>query len=139
MDGPSGYQITFSDVLTVGPAQSSDCTFPAGASLIPFATNPNPKFVAVSTGDMQAALNNLTFTALPGVGAGGVVTQGTFLYFRCNAALQVRTTTFNSGGNVVAVEVVNGLKVVEYDPGAYLVLLEVLGQGQVEYLVAGPV
>ena len=38
----------------------------------------------------------------------------------------------------VAVEPVNGTKIVEYDPGAYLVLVEVEGSGTVEYLVAGP-
>ena len=87
---------------------------------------------------MVLTVNNPSFAALPGVGAGGVVTQGTFLFIRTLGTMQVRTTTYNAGGNVTAVEVINGIKAVEFDPGAYLVLLEVQGSGQVEYFASGP-
>jgi hypothetical protein len=134
----SGNQLSFTGQLICGPGSSSDSTFPAGSTSIPFATNPDPKPASVSTGDQIVTVNNPSFAALPGIGSGGVVTQGTFLFIRTIGTMQVRTTTYNVAGNVVAVEVINGMKAVEYDPGAYLVLLEVQGSGQVEYFVSGP-
>jgi hypothetical protein len=133
-----GYQVALTGQLVAGPAGSSGNSFPAGSSQIPFATNPDPKPANVSTGDVQVNVSAQSYAALAGVGAGGAVTQGTLLFFRCNSPMQLRTTTYNSGGNVQAVEVVNGLKIVEFDQGAYLVLLEVIGSGPVEYFVSGP-
>lgn len=129
----TGYQIILTGQLVAAPASSGDNPFPAGSTIIPFVTNPNPKPVNVSTGDMQTTVNSGTFvTIVTGV------TQGTILFLRTASTMQVRTTTYNVSGNVVAVEVVNGLKLVEYDPGAYLVSLEVLGAGAIEYFVGGP-
>ena len=73
-------------------------TFPAGSTTIPFSTNPDPKPASASTGDQVVNVNNPSFAALPGVGAGGVVTQGTFLFIRTLGTMQVRTTTYNAGG-----------------------------------------
>jgi hypothetical protein len=134
----SNNQLSCTGTLVAGPGSSTDGTFPAGSTTIPFATNPDPKPASASTGDQVVNVNNPSFAALPGVGAGGVVTQGTFLFIRTLGTMQVRTTTYNVNGNVQAVEVINGFKAVEFDPGAYLVMLEVLGNGQVEYFVSGP-
>ncbi len=134
----SSNQLSFTGQLIAGPGSSTDGTFPAGSTSIPFATNPDPKPASVSTGDMVVTVNNPTFAALPGVGASGTVTQGTFMFLRTLGTMMVRTTTYNISGNIQAVEVINGLKAVEFDPGAYLVLLEVQGSGQVEFFVSGP-
>ena len=134
----SNNQHSFTGTLVCGPGASTDGTFPAGSTTIPFSTNPDPKPASVSTGDMVLTVNNPSFAALPGVGSGGVVQQGTFLFIRTLGTMQVRTTTYNVGGNVQAIEVINGIKAVEFDPGAYLVMLEVLGSGAVEYFVSGP-
>lgn len=128
-------QISFTGQLTCGPATSTEDTFPSGASFIPYATNPDPKPVQVNTGDMVANVSTDSFVALAGLGANQAVTQCTFLYLRSNTPMQVRTTDLN--GNK-AVETIKGLKVVEYDPNTYIVLIEVLGSGVVEYLAAGP-
>ena len=134
----SNNQLSFTGTLVCGPGTSTDGTFPAGSTAVPFSTNPDPKPASASTGDQVVNVNNPSFAALPGIGAGGVVTQGTFLFIRTLGTMQVRTTTYDLGGNVQAVEVINGVKAVEFDPGAYLVLLEVRGSGQIEYFVSGP-
>lgn len=133
-------QLDFAGTLRLDPDRvaDQDCV-PAGSTTIPYATSPAPKRVAVSTGDMQASVASPSaFVALPGVGGAGPVQEGTFLFLRTNCAMSIRTTTYNLAGNVLAVEVINGLKVIEPDPSAYLVLLEAMGTGIVEYLVAGP-
>ena len=113
---------------------------PAGATLIPFQTNPNPKVASASTGDMTITVDSpSSYVALPGIAASNSnVTQGTFLALVTDGPVLVRTTTYNAGGNVIAVEPVLGLKVVEYDPNAYLVLVEVQGAANVEYFASGP-
>lgn len=134
----SNNQLTFTGQLVCAPASSSDGGIPVGSTLIPFQTNPNPKPASASTGDMVVNVNNVSFAPLPGIGAGGVVTQGTFMYIRSQSTMTIRTTTYNIAGNVQAVETINGMKVVEFDPNAYLVLLEAQGSGQLEYFVSGP-
>ena len=133
-------QLSCTGTILLGPSSASEGGVPAGSTSIPFQTNPNPKNAAACTGDQVISVSSPgSYVALPGVAASNSnVTQGTFLFIRTTNLMMVRTTTYNVSGNVVAVEPVNGTKIVEYDPGAYLVLVEVEGSGTVEYLVAGP-
>lgn len=130
---PPSLQVSFTGTLSVAPASSGEGSIPAGASLIPYATNPDPKCLALSTGDQVANVSSPdSYVTLPL----GSITQVTFLFLRTAGTMSVRTTT--NGVGSPAVEVVNGMKVIEYDPGSYLTLLEVEGVGVVEYLAAGP-
>ena len=134
----SGNQLICQGVVACAPASSGDGGPPRGSTNIPFQTTPDPKDATVSTGDMSCNVNSpSSYTTLPGVGALGPVTQGTFLSLFTEGPMLVRTTTYNAGGNVIAVEPVSGMKIVEYDPAAYLVLVEVQGTGPVEYFASG--
>lgn len=119
--------------LAVAPAGSGEGGVPGGATTIPYQTNPNPKSVAVSTGDQvtNVATAADVFVTL----SMGGVTQGSFLFVIVSGTMTIRTT---QGGNTPAVEIISGMKVVEYDPGSPLTLLEASGSGVVEYLVTGP-
>jgi hypothetical protein len=133
----SNLQLLFQGSLVCGPAGSGEGGVPGGSTVIPYQTNPNPKCLAVSTGDMVAQVSSPgSYQQLRGVGDN--VTQATFLAMLTTAAMSVRVTTYNPAGNVQAVEVINGLKVSEFDPGAYLVKLEVMGTGTVEFFAGGP-
>ena len=130
---PPSLQIVFADNLVVGPAQSGEGGVPAGATTIPYQTNPSPKCVAVSTGDQVANVSSpSSFVTL----SMGGVTQGTFLFLRVTGTMTIRRTTNGTGSP--AVDTISGLLVVESDPGSYMTLLEAQGTGVVEYLVAGP-
>jgi hypothetical protein len=134
-----GIKLDFSGTLNCGPADVSDDESPGGSSNIPYQTSPAPKWLGSATGDMRMTVaSGGSFVPLPGVGPGGPVLQGAFLYLWTDGPMLVRTTTYNESGNVQAVEPVSGLKVVEFDPDHYLALLEVQGVGEVEYFVGGP-
>jgi len=119
--------------LAVAPASSGEGGVPGGATSIPYQTNPNPKCVSVSTGD-QVATVATSAAAYVTLSMGGV-TQGTFLFLIVTGTMTIRTT---QGEAPPAVEVICGMKVVEYDPGSPLTKLEASGSGVVEYLIAGP-
>jgi hypothetical protein len=133
----SSLQLVFQGSLICGPASSGEGGVPGGSTVIPYQTNQNPKCLAVTTGDVVVNVDSPgAYVALPGVGSN--VTQGTFLFMITSGTMTVRVTTYSAGGNVQAVETVNGLKVSEYDPTAYLVLLEAMGSGVVEFFAGGP-
>ena len=126
-------QLTCEGTVSCGPAPSSGGGIPRGATLIPFSTYPDPLCPAVQSGDQVAAVNSpSSFVTLPV----GPVTQGTFLVILTTTAMAVRTTTHGTADP--AVETICGLKVVQFDVASYLTLLEVQGEGVVEYFVGGP-
>ena len=124
--------------LTCDSSGVEDECFPSAATVVPIQTTPNPKQLGCSTGVMTLLISSVaSYVQLPGIGDAGVQ-QGTFLYVRTSTSMNVRTTTYNALGNVVAVEPVSGFKIVEYDPDFYLTKVEIEGSGTIEYLVAGP-
>lgn len=132
-------QVTLSGQLVASPASVSDSGFPSGVTSVAFNLFPAKKPINVDTGVMRPIVNSpASFVTLPGVGAGGPVTQGTTLYLRSSTPMQIRTTTaVPSAADVVAIETISGLKIVEYDAAHYLKLLEIQGSGPIEYYVSG--
>lgn len=135
---------TLSGNLYVQPSDASGA-FPAGATSIPLALSPSPKSLTVDSGVVKRNVASpAAFVALSGVGASDAVTQGSFLYVRTNAPMQLRMTFNNPAGGVttavvpVGSSIGGGLLVLEFDPTRYLTLLEAEGIGTIEYLVGGP-
>jgi hypothetical protein len=135
---------TLSGTLYVQPSDASGA-FPAGASSVPLSLSPSLKPLLVDSGmQKRNVASPLAFVALSGVGATDTVTQGTFLYLKTNAPMQVRMTFNNPAGGVtsavtnVGSSVGGGQIIQEFDPTRWLTLLEVEGSGTVEWLVGGP-
>lgn len=130
--------LDLSGALTAGPATGSG--FPAASFTVPLA------LIAGASSSFQVASGVLTqlyaspaaFVALGGVGPTAAVTQGQFLYLKCDAASVLRITTDDGSGGTAVVEVpVHGLVLIEFPALRPLELLEIKGTGKVEYLVCG--
>lgn len=123
--------------LMAGPTVANDgSTFPSGSTIIPLDFTPAQKTYQVTSGRQLIQINSpSTFATLPGIGAGGSVTQVSTLYLRTNSPFIFRATYQN--GAPQQLQYVYGLWIAEFDPSKPLVLLEVQGAGQVEYLAVG--
>lgn len=132
-------QLKLSGSLQAGPPTVTDGSFPATTVNAPISTKENPKTYQAATGVLRRTLNYVAFTDLGTVGAGAEVEQGTFLYFRSDAAVELRLTTDDGGGgNEVAILPVDGLCILEFDSTQFLKLLEMNGSATIEYFISGP-
>jgi len=130
--------IVLSGTLVKGPLGAGDCAFPAGTTTIPFSSYPIQKNAAASFSAAKQVDSPSAFAALDGVGTSETVTQGNFLFLRTTSPFQLRLTTkADSGPDVVAVIPVQGLAIIEFPTGNYLLLLEAKGSGTIEYVVSG--
>ena len=137
-------QISLDGTITSGPPTSvPPGATPAATDTIPLSTLATPKGWNVVTGpnSRNVASSFGTFSTLSGLGAADSVTQGTFLYLRASAPLQLRMTQANlaGGADIVSVHQVTGPLVQEFPDAGYLKLLEVSGTATVEWLVSGNV
>jgi len=133
-------QVSLSGVLTAGPTGSGDAVFPAATFQAPLGLlGGSAKQYGVATGILTRNLQSPSaFVTLDGVGTAATVTQGSFLYFKTDGAIDLRITTDDgSGGQDVVVVPVQGLLVMELPTNKPLELLEAQGSGKLEYLVAG--
>lgn len=133
-------QATLTATLIASPSVVTDSNFPSAVTNIAFNLNPPTKPFSVDTGAMRTTVNSPSaFVALGGIGSTSDVTQATTLYFRCAVQMLIRMTFQNPGGgsDIVSVEPINGVKLCEYPANGVLKLLEVQGQGQIEYYASG--
>lgn len=133
-------QVSLSGVLTAGPTGTGDAVFPAATFTTPLGLlNGTAKQFGVATGILTRNLNSTgAFVTLDGVGAAATVTQGSFLYFKADGAIDLRITTDDgAGGQDVVVVPVHGLAILEFSTTKPLELLEAQGAARLEYLVAG--
>ena len=78
------------------------------------------------------------FVALPGIGSGENVTNGEFLYLKCDSSLRVRITQLDPGvGTVVGERYVQGILILETSSDKAITLVEVKGSATVEYICTG--
>lgn len=124
--------------LIAAPASVSDQQFPSGTVNLTFGLNPNPKQYNVAFG---GALNlvNSSFTAIPGIGAAGEVTQVTTLYVRTAVPMKLQLTMADpdGGADIVSIVPVNGVLLLEFPSNGYVKALSVKGSGQFEFWAAG--
>jgi hypothetical protein len=123
--------VSLSGVVVVGPDGSSAYAFPSAETTIPLIAATSD--YAVSIDGLQVVASPTDYADAPGVGTGGTVTQGRFIYARSDAPLLVRLTT-TAGVAIVPIE---GLLILEFTADAPLTKLEVKGTGRLSYLVAG--
>jgi len=134
-------QISISGALEGGPPAGAE-TFPASKFLTPLSLRESAKQFGVATGVLTRNLQVAApaFATLDGVGPAATVTQGDFLYFKCDGQLVLRLTTDDGGGGQdVQTVPVHGLAVLEFPTTRPLELLEAQGTGKIEYLVSGPI
>ncbi len=134
-------QLSLEGSLSGGPQTVSDGGFPASVFQVSlgFADGLTKQF-GVASGVLTRQMNSSgAFVALSGVGASDAVTNGTALYFKCNADMSLEITTDDGvGGSVVAVLPMRGVLVLEVTDLKFIKLLRCKGVGPIEYLVAGP-
>ncbi len=130
--------ISLSGILVAGPSSGGD-VFPGSSFQVPLSFGDGSKQFGVATGILtQQIASPSAFHGLAGVGAGGVVTQGAFLYFKTRASMLLRLTVDDGAGGVeTSVVPVQGIFVLEFSTSRPLELLEVQGSGPVEYFVSG--
>jgi hypothetical protein len=130
--------LLFKGDIEVRPQQVSETSFPGGRADIILRLTPSPKPENVHTGVQLRDVNTLVYVVLSGLGSSDSVTQANFLYVRTNAPMLLRLT-FEDGASpdIVSVVPINGVYILEVDQNRYLKLLEVLGQGKIEWFVSG--
>ena len=131
-------QIKLSGSIVAGPASSSEGVFPGSTMDIPLSTKENPKGYQRATGILRRSVSVASPSWLDLGEPGNTVTQANFLYLRSDGPLSLRLTTDDGlGGDVVAVIVVQGLHITEFNQINYLKTLEVQGNATVEYFMSG--
>jgi hypothetical protein len=123
--------------LTLGASEVSDSSFPAGLLAVSLALAKGTKDAKVHAATVRALSSAGGYTSLRGVGSGEPVTKGTFLYLRTSAEMLVRFTTFDAGGDVLAVLPIFGVVILEFNEAKYLKLVEAQGSGTIELVVIG--
>ncbi len=126
--------------LQAGPPNAGESVFPGTTASIPINLSPNPKSWQHATGVLTRVVNvaSPSYLALDGVGATATVTECNLLYFRSGAPLILRITQTISGvGSVVTEHKVNGLFIWEPPEAEPITLLEVQGNGTIEYFAQG--
>jgi hypothetical protein len=131
------YVVTLQGSLFAGQPQASGTGFPSGMVNIGFELTPPNKVATCSMYQTPNLNSPSSFATLPGVGDGGTVTQGTFLYLKTANPMEVRVTQHSDSGDVVSTLYVEGVYVQEFPVGNYLKLLEAQGVGTIEYFVSG--
>lgn len=134
-----GLQVQVSGSLVAGPASISDAQFPAGSLNIPLALSCTPKAYAVATGNVVNVQSPSSFEAIPGIGAGGIVTLGSTLYVKTSQQVLMQLTNANPAGGAALVSVIPvvGLQVMEFPSNGSLTGLAFEGSGTIEYWVGG--
>jgi hypothetical protein len=135
-----GLQANLTALFQSGPGVVTDSQFPSGVTTIPFGLNPPQKQFNVDTGVMRSMVNSpSSYSALGGIGPASDVSQATTLIVRTQVQMLIRMTFANpaGGSDIVSVEPISGTKMCEYPANGYLKLLEVQGQGQLEYYACG--
>lgn len=124
-------------VIQAGPGDVVDQgTFPSDVASIPLSLVGAIKPYIVSTGVQLYNWNTTLFTALPGVGSAGPVTQAHTLYMRTVVYMKVRLTYQNDASPHITY--VLGMLLLEFDPGNNpVVLVEAIGAGQLQMLAVG--
>jgi hypothetical protein len=127
--------ITLEGTISMSPGCSGG--FPGGVSEIDFGSACGCPDIAaqVATGIQVRKLTAGSYLALD-VGTGKSVTKALFLYMRVQSGAKVRMTTVGSP-DVVGVSTLNGILIQQFPPGNELKLLEIDGNGSVEYLASG--
>jgi hypothetical protein len=123
--------------LTAGPP-AGNC-FPQSSTQFPFALQCSPMPYSVGGGALTRRVNSPTqFSCLSGVGPQDDVTNCTLFAWRLSGPVQLRVTQLVPGGpNIVSVlSAASGY--LEVTSAYAIVLLEVMGVGNVEYVVFGP-
>lgn len=134
-------QLSLDGSLTGGPPSVSDSSFPASSFQVSlgFADGKTKQFTVASGVLSRLLVSPGAFVVLTGLGSADSVTQGTALYFKCNADMLLEVTTDDGvGGSVVAVLPVHGVLVLEVTDLKFIKGLRCKGSGPIEYLVAGP-
>ena len=131
--------LTLSGVLQVGPANPVDGGFPGASENIPIGFISGTKQYVPGTGVLTRNVASPgAFLALDGVGPAAAVTQGTFLYFKCNTPVILQLTCDDGLGSTVVIEQpVQGLYMLEFPSSQPLELLKIKGSATIEYLVVG--
>lgn len=131
-------QLDLQGALIGGPPSGGE-TFPASTFSVPLRLRTSPKGYGVATGVLsQQIASPAAYVALSGIGVGGAVTQADTFYFKASGPVDLRVTTDDgAGGDVVAVIPSDGLAVIETPASKYVKLVEVQGNGTVEYFASG--
>jgi hypothetical protein len=132
-------EIALSGALSGGPPAGAGATFPSARFNVELSTRETKKQFGVATGVLTRVLSSPSaFVTLDGVGAAATVTQGDFLYFKCDGQLDLRLTQDDgASGTTVQVVPVHGIVILEFPSTKALELLEAQGSGKIEYLVSG--
>jgi hypothetical protein len=126
--------------LSAGPPNAGESVFPGTTANIPVNLTPNPKNWQHATGVLTRVVNVATpaWLTLDGVGATATISECGLLYFRSSAPLNLRITQTVAGvGSVVTEHRVYGLFIWEPPESEPLTLLEVQGNGTIEYFAQG--
>lgn len=127
--------VSFSGELVSGPLGVQDCDFPSGVQTIDLSLDKTP---APASFYGQKTVSVSIFTALAGIGASGPVTQATVLLLNASSPLQLQVTYDDgSGGDVVALDFVDGPYLKRVPAANFIKLVEVLGSATIEYFAAG--
>jgi hypothetical protein len=126
--------------LSAGPPNAGESVFPGTTANIPINLTPNPKTWQHATGVLTRVVSvaSPAFLALDGVGATATVTECGYLYFRSSSPLLLRVSQNIAGvGVTTTLHRVHGLFMWEPPASEPIVLLEVQGNGTIEYFAQG--
>ena len=136
--------VTLLGTLQVGPQGVCEGGFPSGVLNVQFGLagscpGAGTKPASKKFWSSQGVNSPSSFFTLDGVGTGQSVTKATTLYFRSTAQMILRMTFADpsGGADLVSTVPVQGLLIQEPSVSGYLKLLEVQGQGTVEYFASG--
>lgn len=128
-----GNTVNLSGAIVAGPLGAGDCV-PNGAYTAPLSAS---KSAAAMMSGAPTVNSPSAFVTLPGVGAGGLVTRGDFLFVRSQSKIILRLTTVGDSGDVLSVIYLQGTFIQQFPDSNYLKLLEAQGVGAIEFLVTG--
>lgn len=136
-------RVVVSGNLQAGPNVVSEGVFPSmqATAIIALREGSQGKSADRMTGVLSRRINSAAaFVPLQGVGPTDTVTQGDFLYLKCDNAIDLRLTVDDGAGGqtVITLEGIRGLVILEFDTTQPLELLEAQGVTALEYFVSGP-
>lgn len=131
-------QINLQGSLNGGPAAASSDAFPGSTLNIPISLRSSPKGFNAATGVLQRQVAASSYLTLHEVGSDGSVTKANTFYIKSNGPILLRCTFDDgSGGNIIAVEPINGIIIKEVDDTKFLKRVEVQGNSLIEYFACG--
>lgn len=133
--------VTLQGNVTVGPTSCNDaCAPPAGTISFTLRTSPSPKPYGLAYYGAPTIASPSAYLVLPGAtGTSPGITRIDFLHIRVQSTMKLRLTMVDPEGGSDIVSIVNiaGEFLMEFPSAGTCKLVEVKGQGTVEYVVSG--